>query len=88
MRRINQSKYKMVIANNIYVSHNSSQSSENSLKTQHIRKLNFMFGELVNDYKCKKIRVIKLLREPKLYEFDKKIDSIITPKIETIQTNK
>ena len=63
MRRINQSKYKMVIANNIYVSHNSSQSSENSLKTKHIRKLNFMFGELVNDYKCKKIRIIKITRK-------------------------
>ncbi len=63
MRRINQSKYKMVIANNIYVSHNSSQSSENSLKTQYIRKLNFIFGELVNDYKCKKIRVIKITRK-------------------------
>tara|TARA_B100000989_G_scaffold282952_1_gene248465 strand:- start:41 stop:847 length:807 start_codon:yes stop_codon:yes gene_type:complete len=63
MKRINQSKYKMVIANNIYANHHSSQSSENSLKTKHIRKLNFMFGELVYDLKYKKFRFIKIIRK-------------------------
>ena len=63
MERINQSKYKMVIANNIYANHHSSQSSENSLKTEHIRKLNFMFGELVYDLKYKKFRFIKIIRK-------------------------
>ena len=63
MKRINQSKYKMVIANNIYSNHHSSQSSENSFKTEHIRKLNFMFGELVYDLKYKKFRFIKIIRK-------------------------
>ena len=49
MKRINHSKYKMVIADNIYAKHHSSQSSENSLNIQHLRTLNFMFGELVYD---------------------------------------
>ena len=63
IKRVNQSKYKMVIANNIYANHHSSQSSENSLKTEHIRKLNFMFGELVYDLKYKKFRSIKIIRK-------------------------
>ena len=53
----------MVIANNIYANHHNSQSSENSLKTEHIRKLNFMFGELVYDLKSKKFRFIKVIRK-------------------------
>ena len=63
IKRVNQSKYKMVIANNIYANHHSSQSSENSLKTEHIRKLNFMFGELVYDLKYNKFRSIKIIRK-------------------------
>ncbi len=63
MKRVNQSKYKMVIANNVYANHHSSQSSGNSFKTEHIRKLNFMFGELVYDLKSKKFRFIKVIRK-------------------------
>ena len=63
MKRINHSKYKMVIADNIYAKHHSSQSSENSLNIQHLRTLNFMFGELVYDLKYKKFRFIKLARK-------------------------
>ena len=63
MKRINQSKYKMVIANNIYARHDSSQSSGNTLKIQYLRKSNFMFGELVFDLKYKKLRIIKILRK-------------------------
>ena len=53
----------MVIANNVYANHHSSQSSGNSFKTEHIRKLNFMFGELVYDLKYKKFRFIKIIRK-------------------------
>jgi len=63
IKRINQSKYKMVIANNIYANHQSSQSSGNSLKTDHLRKLNFMFGELIYDLKYKRFRFIKIIRK-------------------------
>ena len=63
MKRINRSKYKMVIANNIYANHYSGQSSGNSSKTKYIRKQNFMFGELVYDYKYKKFRFIKIIRK-------------------------
>ena len=63
MKKINSSKYKMVVANNIYANHHSSQSSEKSIKTEHIRKLNFMFGELVYDLKYKKFRFIKIIRK-------------------------
>ena len=63
MKRINKSKYKMVIANNIFANHYSGQSSGSSSKTEHIRKLNFMFGELVYDHKYKKLRFIKIIRK-------------------------
>ena len=63
MKRINQSKYKMVIANNVYANHYSGQSSGNSSKIKHIRNLNFMFGELVYDLKYKKFRFIKIIRK-------------------------
>ena len=63
MKKINSSKYKMVVANNIYANHHSSQSSEKSIKTEHIRKLNFMFGELVYDLKYKKFRFIKIIKK-------------------------
>ena len=63
MKRINRSKYKMVVADNIYAKHHSSQSSENSLKIQHLRTLNFMFGELVYDFKYEKLRYIKVVRK-------------------------
>ena len=63
IKRVNSSKYKMVIADNIYAKHHSSQSSKNSLKIQHLRTLNFMFGELVYDLKYEKFRFIKLARK-------------------------
>lgn len=63
MKRINHSKYKMVIADNIFAKHYSSQSSENNLKIQHLRTLNFIFGELVYDLKYQKFRFIKVARK-------------------------
>jgi len=63
MKRINHSKYKMVIADNIFAEHHSSQSSENSIKIQHLRTLNFIFGELVYDLKYQKFRFIKVARK-------------------------
>ena len=44
----------MAIANKAKVKHNSSQSSKKSYKTEYIRRLNFMYGELVFDFKLKK----------------------------------
>ena len=63
IKRINLSKYKMVIADDIYAKHHSSQSSGNSLKIQHLRTSNFMFGELVYDLKYEKFRFVKILRK-------------------------
>ena len=63
MKKINNSKFKMVIAKNIFAKHLSSQSSENSLKTQTIRRSNFIYGELVFDHKQKKLRIIKIFRK-------------------------
>jgi N-acetylglucosaminyl-diphospho-decaprenol L-rhamnosyltransferase len=61
-KRVNNSNYKMVLANNIFVEHKSSQSSINDLMTIYIRTSNYVFGELVFDYKYKKLRFIKIFR--------------------------
>ena len=61
MKKINQSKYKMVIANNIYANHLVSKSTESSNKTAFIRNKNCIYGELVFDYKQKKLRIIKII---------------------------
>ena len=53
----------MAIANKAKVKHNSSQSSKKSYKTEYIRRLNFMYGELVFDFKLKKLRLLKILRK-------------------------
>lgn len=63
MNKINKSKYKMLLATNVKAEHISSQSSENNIKTKYIRELNFIYGELVYDYKLKKSRIIKVLRK-------------------------
>ena len=63
MKRINHLEYKMVVAENIFAVHHSSQSSENNIKIQHLRTLNFIFGELVYDLKYRKFRFIKVARK-------------------------
>lgn len=63
MDKINKSKYKMVLVTNAKAEHISSQSSENNIKTKFIRDLNFMYGELVYDYKLNKSRIIKIIRK-------------------------
>jgi len=63
MKKINSSNYKMVVASYIFAKHASSQSSENNLKTEYIRSSNFIYGELVFDYKHKKLRVVKIFRK-------------------------
>ena len=63
MKRINNSKFKMGIANNIYAKHLSSQSSENSLRTLFLRSSNFTYGEFVYDFKYKRLRLLKITRK-------------------------
>ncbi len=63
MKKVNISKYKMVVVNYIFAKHMSSQSSENNFKTEFLRSSNFIYGELIFDYKHKKLRLIKILRK-------------------------
>ena len=63
MKKINQTKYKMLLANSALATHDSSQSSINSAKTNFIRAKNFMYGELVYDYKLNKFRILKIIRK-------------------------
>ena len=63
MKKVNIFKYKMVVMTNVFAKHMSSQSSENNLKTEYLRRSNFIYGELVFDYKHRKLRFIKIFRK-------------------------
>ena len=63
MHKVNSTNYKMVITNYIFAKHMSSQSSENNLKTEHLRRSNFIYGELLFDLKHRKLRIIKIFRK-------------------------
>lgn len=62
-KKINLSNYKMAIAMNAFVKHNSSQSSEKNFKTDFIRDSNFIYGELVYEFKLNKLRFLKIFRK-------------------------
>ncbi len=62
-RKINSTKYKMAMSINAFAKHDSSNSSENNYKTDFLRSSNFLFGELVFDFKLKKLRFIKIFRK-------------------------
>jgi len=62
-RKINLTKYKMAMALNALVKHDGSNSSENTYKTDFVRFSNFLYGELVYDFKLKKLRFIKIFRK-------------------------
>ena len=61
--KINNSKFKMAIANNIEVEHQASQSSKKNYITEYIRKKNYMYGEFLFDLKLNKLRFLKVLRK-------------------------
>ena len=63
MRKINKSNYKMILVNNASAFHDDSKSSETNFKTDFIRNLNFMYGELLYDYKTNKLKVVKIIRK-------------------------
>ena len=63
MRRVKKTKYKMIKSLNAFAFHEKGRSTDKSLKTFIIRKLNFKFGELLYDLKTNKIRKIKILRQ-------------------------
>ncbi len=63
MRKINNTNYKMLEANNVYANHEGGKSTENSSEIRYIRSLNFIYGEFMYDFKVKKLRFIKILRK-------------------------
>ncbi len=63
IRKINKSKFKMAEANNIHFKHDSSQSTKDSKQILIIRTSNFLYGELLYDFKNKKLRITKVIRK-------------------------
>ena len=63
MARVNKSNYIMIQCLDAFAIHGISQSSKNSLIVDLVRGSSFKYGELLYDYKYKKFRLIKLLRQ-------------------------
>ena len=63
MKRINKSKYRMIIANNIFAEHEGSQSTINQDAITYLRSANFTYGEFIYDLKNNKLRLIKVIRK-------------------------
>ena len=63
MARVNKSNYIMIQSLDSFAIHKSSQSSKNDFKVDLIRGVSFKYGEYLYDYKYKKFRFIKLIRQ-------------------------
>ena len=53
----------MAVVFNSTVKHDSSQSSERNYKTDYIRFSNFIYGELIFEFKLNKLRFLKVFRK-------------------------
>ena len=62
-KRIKKYKYKIFESQNSRAIHNNSKSSGRGFKIEFIRNENFIFGELLYDYKINKLRYIKIIRK-------------------------
>ena len=62
--RIQKSKFKIYINHKAIAKHSGSTSTVFDLKTFFIRKSNFKYGEYLYQYKYKKLKFIKIIREP------------------------
>ena len=63
IKRINNSSYQMIIVQNSYAIHDASHSSISNTSVNILRNKNYKFGELMFDYKYKKLRKIKIIRQ-------------------------
>lgn len=63
VKRVNNSIFKMIVANNSYAKHQMSSSSRNNIYINFLRDKSYKYGEFIFDFKCGNIRVIKILRQ-------------------------
>ena len=57
------SKFKMLLTKNAIAKHSSGSSSINNVKVLFVRNLNFKYGEYLYDFKIKRFRLVKLVRQ-------------------------
>ena len=63
LKRVNESSFKMAISNNSFASHKMSRSSNKTSYVSFLRDKSYKYGELVFDYKYRKLRVVKIFRQ-------------------------
>ena len=85
-QRIKKSKYNIKINLNLKAIHQSGTSTKKNFLSIYLRNSNFKFGEYFFHYKYKKLKLIKILREPMslLFYF---ILSLITLNVKKIIIN-
>ena len=69
IKRVNKTNFKMIKVLNAFAIHESSKSSLDLTSIALIRSKYFKYGELMFDYKHKKLRFIKILRQLVLNSF-------------------
>lgn len=63
MKKINFSKFKMIQVLDSYAVHSGSKSSIKDYKVNFIRNSNFKYGEFLFDFKTRKFRSLKMIRQ-------------------------
>ena len=63
MKKINESKYKMIQVINSLANHENGQSSKKNLHLNFIRNLNFRYGEYLFQYKVRRLTKLKIFRQ-------------------------
>ena len=62
MKRVKESKFKMIKVLNSYAKHYGGKSTVENYKTKIVRKTNFKYGEFIFDLKYNKLRLLKIVR--------------------------
>lgn len=62
-KRIENTRYKIFISRKAKITHKNSNSTINTLSIYFIRNKNFIFGELLFDYKMNNLKKIKIVRK-------------------------
>ena len=63
-KRIELSNYNIYLCQNSLAFHDSSKSTKSNVKSSYIRTSSFKFGEYFYQYKYKRLKLIKIIREP------------------------
>ena len=83
--RINESNYEIYLNSNSNAIHLYGKSTSNDFKTLFLKKSNYKFGEYLFQYKHKKLKIIKIIREPLFLIFKIMLNFLMLNKLKIIE---